>query len=397
MSISPIPTIPTISNNTLRSVESLRDPSSKGILYKIKGATDTKTIGYLFGTVHGVMVPVPAYLNLDDKVIKYLGKSSHLHLEVSPCLETMETLRAMSVEELLQCSADVDFQNLVSSGESLSVEHMLIKIATETSKPIEGIETEESRKHCDGGLSEEIKEVRIKRHATEVYFTHSVLTMMEEMEEMEEMEKMIEECEKVEKDLELGSREKVSLDALYKKLLNISTLAFEVVKFHDFTSTGFSAFAEESTLRAIVNWISDISHALGVPELDIIKETFKAKEEYEEKKRKEISDSIKRVILSWVKGDIKEMADQEKLSIVNDELKAKGNVFEEKLVDLSIRQRICRHSFMADVIHQSLLQSSPENRRFYAIGAAHLFENFNDVARILKSRGWKLVDAYQIP
>lgn len=65
-----------------------------------------------------------------------------------------------------------------------------------------------------------------------------------------------------------------------------------------------------------------------------------------------------------------------------------------KVRDLLLKSTHLRDRFMLQTINDNLTRSSKQNRSFYAVGCAHILEDYTNLRILLERQGWKILDAY---
>ncbi len=69
--------------------------------------------------------------------------------------------------------------------------------------------------------------------------------------------------------------------------------------------------------------------------------------------------------------------------------------FASKVNKIQEEELQLRDNFIVDQIHRDLLQCSENRRGFYAVGTAHVIGSHENLKKLLKKRGWKIVNAYK--
>lgn len=73
-----------------------------------------------------------------------------------------------------------------------------------------------------------------------------------------------------------------------------------------------------------------------------------------------------------------------------------NNLRNKKKMELSFKQTSVRDAFMLDKMINDLQTLSKDNRSFYAIGSAHITDNYKNIKVVLEEKGWKIKNAYKM-
>ena len=343
-------------NNNAQTFQSSED-QAKGFLYKIKNK-EGRTISYLCGTIHDL----PSHPPLHDKIYKSLSKSQTLYVEISlldkqtavEYLQTSESLSEIS-EQKIQKIAEQEIAEIKKNPKA--VEDRLTLKALSLGLEIKSLETKASRKAAKQAIANEMAVLKNKKsQMVNVYLLEAARKFNEAFRNIEIP------------DFDIG----------FQLLLKGYQALLEAVR-HDDSPEEYRSPDMSTLIDRYERFFDGFAPGLG----SNIKETIKALH---------VPHDIVRsseVQVAWKLGDEKTRVESQ----------VRKTIIDSRLEHLRFKKLYLRDLFMVDRIHNSLSLLEPlgEKRNFYAVGCAHLLDNYENLKKMLEQKGWKIVNAYTAP
>lgn len=342
---------------------------TKGFLYKIQ-STSGKTKGYLFGTIH--QLPSESIHNLHPKIADALRKCSTLFVEINPLnphllateIKKDPFTSHLSGEKIHQM---VERVRAAVFDQPEAVEHGLIKRATELKMDIRDLETVESRRQASLSVKADWASLEVKK----LYIAGKGLEMTSQKFQAIADQDGIDPSQKL-------------LDAYDQLIETIKRIDFKL-DMDEFTETR-------------VGIIRTLDHVMAY--CGLLCETI-----YGEKGKKMMA--LARTLYAEIKAldrgsssaCVRYLQSNQEKYITGDQkiqfiTPLKRTLIEQEEINLMHKQTSHRDTFMLNSIQKSLEGAKEQERSFYAVGAAHLQENYHNLRLRLEEMGWKIVDAY---
>lgn len=342
---------------------------TKGFLYKIQNSSG-KTKGYLFGTIH--QLKPESIHNLHPKITQSLKRCSTLFVEINPLHPQLLATEIkkdpftshLSGEKIHQTVERIR-ANVFDQPEA--VEHGLIKRATELKMDIRDLETVESRRQASLSVKSDWASLEVKK----LYIAGKGLEMTSQKLQSIADQDGIDPAQKL-------------LDA-YDQLI-------ETIKHIDF-KLDMDEFTETR-----VGIIQTLDHVMA--NCGLLCETIYGEEG---KKMMALARTLYAEIKALDRGSSSAYArylqSNQEMYIIGDQkiqfiTPLKRTLIEQEEIKLMHKETSHRDTFMLNSIQKSLEAAKEQERSFYAVGVAHLQENYHNLRLRLEEKGWKIVDAY---
>jgi uncharacterized protein YbaP (TraB family) len=358
---------------------SLKQASSeeftKGYLYKIKNSLG-KTQGYLFGTIH--KLDSERHLKLHPKIFKYLEKCGALFLEINPLDSSLlinpldsslsdEIKKHSSLVQLTEGEINEIIEKIKSEilVHPEAVEHILTSHAIKTNMEIKGLETIESRLRAKIDTRSDRESLEIKALAISAFaikYASDKLTAVtnsndKELQLIEAYEALVDAIKRM--DFKLRSdyaEQRLEMKSALNKLIDVYDVIFKSV----YEEKGKNLIAAIRILYATL-------------------------EQFDQGNSPIFEQWLKKNQEAYSKGD----------KDFRSEYPNKGNLLDKKIKEVDLKELFLRDNFMLESIQKKLSESNEKSRNFYAVGSAHLLDDYENLRIKLEKKDWKIVDAYK--
>jgi uncharacterized protein YbaP (TraB family) len=354
-------------NDNISLKQALGNEFTKGYLYKIKNPQG-KTRGYLFGTIHDL--DSERLLKLHPKIFKYIEKCGSIFLEINrndPSLLSREIKRSTNSIELKDTEINELVEKIKSEvlGHPEAVEHILTSHALKKKIEINSLETIESRMQAKIAVKRDRESLEVKALAISAFAIKSASDKLIAVTNSSDKEKQLSEA----------------YDAL-----------IEAIKRMDFKpSTDYSKQKLEmrSELNKLINIYDVIFKAIcGEEGMNLMAKArilYETLEQFDKGNSPIFEQWLKKIQVAYFNGDKDSRS----------EYPNKGNLVDKKIRETDLQELFLRDKFMLESIQNNLQESNGKSRNFYAVGAAHLLDDYENLRIMLEKQGWQIVDAYK--
>jgi uncharacterized protein YbaP (TraB family) len=340
---------------------------TKGFLYKVKNGQD-QTVGYIWGTCH--QIPVCFLSRMHDKISRCLQKCQRVFVELY--------LNEEALAEYFQRGSDY-----ITQEESRKLAKKALKEVCENPRGAEdfilskahtlglqvgGLETEESREKAKLAVAEAVRFLKEKKRLaaadaiTDVKKYLQAACQTATTNPADSIDDIIKGCKSMIKAIDYIDFS-VPFDCLRGERTPEGHIWWDAIKLYD---------KYVSFLKTI-----EADPELEIMEMELIKMMLI-------EKQKAFGESMQILTLRWLKGDA---------TLYEAKMTAK-NPIDAELQELEYKELHLRDLPMAEVVHNDLLQATPQNRSFHTVGYNHLDNKYESLKKILQKKGWTIINAY---
>jgi hypothetical protein len=340
------------------------------IWYKIKNS-EGKTHGYLFGTIHEL--EQKALLSLHPKIFSCLEKCKSLFVEMN--FYDFQRLSSEMKNNIWLSELDDDevykiIERVKSEvfAQPIAIEDILIKYADTTCLEINSLETDDSRYRAAAFTTNGKKALEAEQWETSAFaIEHAADKLI-----------AIVHASKEEKPAQLCEAYQALIDAI--KNVNFKT---------DIANSSLEKLQVKTNLKNLIRAyeliFTSIDEEKGKSWMATARDFYTALQQFDEGVSPVFEKWRHKIQKAYIRGD----------KNMRTEYPNKGNLIDRKIKALELKELVLRDEFILTVMQDNLKQSNENKRNFYAVGSAHLLDNYDNLCVMLEKKGWKIIDAYK--